>query len=480
MHFKLWPMVVRVGDLQKGHRMFLYDLGRVRKDISSATDDMWKSLRAASSGGKAEDLTESLRKLQDLVGLERYLVNRRDIHLDEMSRLAMYLEYILNERFVSDGSGLLAYITDGVGQNVWRKVISYKNGVVTMVGDDGEIVSSPEYIVAFVPIFEYGAGVKKAPAGTKVELGNFTRNYRDLVLDGGYVEMGEDGEWSVVKTNDFAGDNDSPCETGNILRWGKECEPRWWWANNARADGKRPVDAPLPSDVWFVEHLAIAIAKVRNSYIDILREVKKHWVYQDERLSNIEELIREQQDGYVSNVEEEFADFVEDLEAEKSLTLRRERCIDTMRKLSLRMATLLGFHPSTWPECGFFRSGVGGTLNSHDYSGATIENGEGSIISLPITDVGFIPPVLGIGFPVGDAPDGTIVAIVTDAIYYEPAEPGESEAFWVKASDGVWENYHRRGLPPLSDEGLEELATSRRSAIEVYRWGEDGGKCKHL
>ena len=205
MHFKLWPMVVRVGDLQTGHRMFLYDLGRVRKDISSATNNMRESLRAASNGGKTEGLTDSLRKLQDLVGLERYLVNRRDIHLDEMSRLAMYLEYILNERFVSDGSGLLAYITDGVGQNVWRKVISYKNGVVTMVGDDGEIVSSPEYIVAFVPIFEYGAGVKKAPAGTKVELGNFTRNYRDLVLDGGYVEMGEDGEWSVVKTHDFAG-----------------------------------------------------------------------------------------------------------------------------------------------------------------------------------------------------------------------------------------------------------------------------------
>ena len=480
MHFKLWPMIIRVGDLQKGHRMFLYDLGRVREDVSSATDDMRKSLRAASSGGETEDLTENFRKLRGLIGLERYLVNRRDVHLDEMSRLAMYVEYILNERFVSDGSGLLACITDGVGQNVWRKVVSYKNGVVTMVGDDGEVVSSPEYIVAFVPIFEYGIDVKKAPPGTKVELGHFTSNYRDLALDSGYMEMGEDGKWSIVKTHNFAGGNDSPCESGNILRWGKECEPRWWWANNVRANGKRPVDAPLPSDVWFLEHLAVAIAKVRNSYIDILREVKKHWAYQDERLSNIEELIREQQDDYVDGIEKEFTALVEGLEAEVSLTLRRERYVDTMRKLSLRMANLLGFHPSIWPECGFSRSGVGGTLNSHDYSGATVKSGEDSIISLPITDVGFIPPVLGVGFPVGGAPDGTIVAIVTDAIHYEPAEPGESEAFWVKVSDGVWENYHRRDLPPLNDEGLEELATSRRSAIEVYRWGEDGGKCKQL
>ena len=480
MHFKLWPMIVRVGDLQKGHRMFLYDLGRIREDVSRATYDMRESLRAASSGSKADDHTESFCKLRSLVGLERYLVNRRDIHLDEMSRLAMYVEYILSERFVSDGSGLLAYITDEVGQNVWRKVISYKNGVVTMVGDNGEVVSSPEYIVAFVPIFEYGIDVKKAPPGTKVELGHFTSNCRDLALDSGYMEMGEDGKWNIVKTHNFAGDNDSPCEFGNILRWGKECEPRWWWANNVRANGKRPVDAPLPSDVWFLEHLAVAIAKVRNSYIDILREVEKHWAYQDERLSRIEELIREQRDGCISNVKEEFADFLEDLEIEKSLTLRRERCIDTMRKLSLRMATLLGFHPSIWPKCAFSRGGVGGTLNSHNYSGATIESGEDSIISLPITDVGFIPPVLGVGFPVSDAPDGTIVAIVTDAIYNNQEESGGIESFWVKAADDAWENYHERDLPPLSDEDLDELATSRRSAIEVYRWGEDGDKCKHL
>ena len=144
------------------------------------------------------------------------------------------------------------------------------------------------------------------------------------------------------------------------------------------------------------------------------------------------------------------------------------------------MATLLGFHPSIWPKCAFSRGGVGGTLNSHNYSGATIESGEDSIISLPITDVGFIPPVLGVGFPVSDAPDGTIVAIVTDAIYNNQEESGGIESFWVKAADDAWENYHERDLPPLSDEDLDELATSRRSAIEVYRWGEDGDKCKHL